>query len=212
MCWRLLNVITILSFSQYLLWRFLSLCSPSCFNSLDPTSWQLSMKTCSHRCCKQIQLNTTPPKGRQTTSPLASATMQIITLHRISLPGTSVNFPEKRSSFTCHVQYWEREREDLKIRPPSSFLSITEIMNSTKAHSLQEMMSRRLIQLSCKSRWEGKNAKLPVGMTGRALFTALKHVHRGIVLFSEVTKEKGEGKKQKRNHIKKIQKGKKASP
>lgn len=88
-------------------------------------------------------------------------------------------------------------------------------MNSTKADSWQEMQSRRR-KLSCKPRSEDKIAELCVESTGGALrwnlFTGLKHVHRGIVLLSEVTKEKGAGKKQKRNHIKKIQKGKKITP
>lgn len=55
---------------------------------------------------------------------------------------TSVNFLEKRSSFICHVQYWKREWEDLKRWLPSSFLTVTEIMNSSKADSWQEMQSR----------------------------------------------------------------------
>lgn len=89
-------------------------------------------------------------------------------------------------------------------------------MNSTKADSWQEMQSRRLIQLLHKPRSEDKNAELCVESTGGALrqnlFTGSKHVHRGIVLLSEVTKEEGAAKKQKRNHIKKIQKGGKKSP
>lgn len=88
-------------------------------------------------------------------------------------------------------------------------------MSGTKADSWQEMQSRRLIQLPCKPRSEDKNAEPCVESTAGAprqnLFTGLKPVHRGIALLSDVTKEKGAGKKQKRNHIKKIQKGKKIS-
>lgn len=75
---------------------------------------------------------------------------------------TPVNFLEKRSSFICHIQYWKREREDLKRQLPSSFLTVTEIMSGTKADSWQEMQSRRLIQLPCKPTSEDKNAELCV--------------------------------------------------
>lgn len=60
---------------------------------------------------------------------------------------------------------------------------------------------QKLIQLLCKLRSEDKNAELCLQSTGGTLrwnlFIVLKHVHSGIVLLSEVTKEKEAGKKQK---------------
>lgn len=64
----------------------LSLRSTSCFISPAPTPWQLSTKPCSCQHSERILRNIAPPIERQTTSPLASETMEIISLHSISLP------------------------------------------------------------------------------------------------------------------------------
>lgn len=119
---------------------------------------------------------------------------------------TSVNFLEKRYSFICHVQYWKREWEDLKRQLPSSFLTVTEIMNICKADSWQKMQSRGsynyCVSLGLKTRMQNcvcKAQEEPWDETCSLFWNMSTEV---LFYFQKLQRRRKQGRN--RNHIKKI--------